>query len=252
MGRHTDYLVYGIHAVRHAFEHAPQDILELWLANSRKNGGELEEILGLARNHGLRPQRITAGALDKLTGGQQHQGVAIRRRPPRALNEDALTALLQAETERPKLFLVLDGIQDPHNLGACLRTADAAGVAAVIAPKDKAAGLTGTVCKVASGAAETVAFITVTNLARSLRHLQEANVWLIGTDDAADKEIFDTNLSGDVAIVMGAEGKGLRQNTRKHCDELVRLPMLGSVASLNVSVATGVCLYEVLRQRRHG
>ncbi|MCG8324137.1 MAG: 23S rRNA (guanosine(2251)-2'-O)-methyltransferase RlmB [Thiotrichales bacterium] len=240
-------LYYGVHSVHHALSHAAGDVLELWIANSKKTSPDIQLILRLAESNGIRVQRIPPDSLDNMTGTRAHQGVAIRRRPPRILHEDDLHALLTRDGTQ--LYLILDGVQDPHNLGACLRSADAAGAAAVIAPKDNAAGLNATVCKVASGAAESVPFITVTNLARTMRDMRDHSVWMIGTDDSADQDLFAANLAGNIAIVMGAEGRGLRQNTRKHCDEVVRLPMHGSVASLNVSVAAGICLYEVLRQR---
>ena len=251
MARQKDDIHYGIHAVRHALQYSPEDVLELWLADSRKPSPELKEILALANVQGIQAQRVHPGTIAELTRAENHQGVAIRRRPPRTGHEDDLKSLLSADSDHPKLFLILDGVQDPHNLGAVLRTSDAAGVQAVIAPKDNAVGLTATVCKVASGAAGKIPFITVTNLARTMRMMQEANVWLLGTDDGAEKEIYDINLSGNICIVLGAEGRGLRQNVRKHCDDLMRIPMRGTVESLNVSVAAGICLYEVLRQRRN-
>jgi len=247
VARDKTRLDYGVHAVQHALDHAPGDILELWLADTRKTTRELQSIIETAGRHGIRIQKVPARSLDELTAAGNHQG---RRRPPPALHEDALEALLKRPPGTPWLFLVLDGVQDPHNLGACLRSADAAGVHAVIAPRDNAVGLNATVSKVASGAAETVAFITVTNLARTLRSLQESGIWLVGTDDAAESLIYDIDLTANVAIVMGAEGRGLRQNTRRHCDHLARLPMLGTVDSLNVSVAAGIVLFESARQRR--
>lgn len=250
MARDKTRLDYGVHAVQHALDHAPEDILELWLADTRKSSRELQSIIETAGRHGISIQKVSARSLDELTAAGNHQGVAIRRRPPAALHEEALETLLARQPGVSWLFLVLDGVQDPHNLGACLRSADAAGVHAVIAPRDNAVGLNATVSKVASGAAETVPFITVTNLARTLRSLQEAGIWLVGTDDAAESLIYDIDLTGDVAIVMGAEGRGLRQNTRRHCDHLARLPMQGSVDSLNVSVAAGIVLFESVRQRR--
>ncbi|OOY44546.1 23S rRNA (guanosine(2251)-2'-O)-methyltransferase RlmB, partial [Solemya velum gill symbiont] len=178
-----------------------------------------------------------------------HQGVLVRARAPAALDENALRQLLD-RIEPPYLLLVLDGVQDPHNLGACLRTADAAGVHAVIAPKDRSVGLTPVVCKVASGAAESMPFVQVTNLARTLEMLtQEFQVWVTGTAGEADMGLYDADLRGSTAIVMGAEEKGMRRLTREHCDQLISLPMAGSVESLNVAVATGVTLFEAIRQR---
>jgi len=181
----------------------------------------------------------------------RHQGVIGRLQPSRERNERDLELLLDG-LEHPPFLLVLDGVQDPHNLGACLRTADAAGVDAVIAPRDRAAGLTATACKVACGAAQTVPFIRVTNLARTLGRLQKAGIWLVGAAGEEDRELYQADLTGPLAIVVGGEGRGLRRLTRERCDLLVSIPMAGIVESLNVSVATGICLYEALRQRRAG
>ncbi|MDH5473426.1 MAG: 23S rRNA (guanosine(2251)-2'-O)-methyltransferase RlmB, partial [Gammaproteobacteria bacterium] len=185
--------------------------------------------------------------LEKRCGSPKTQGIAGRYRSLTADSENSLDQLLLKDN---LLLLILDGIQDPHNLGACLRSADAAGVDAVIAPKDRATGLTPTVRKVACGAAESVPFIQVTNLARTLKQLKDAEVWIIGAAGEADTVIYDANLTGKLAIVMGAEEKGLRRLTRENCDLLVKLPMAGQVESLNVSVATGVCLFEAVRQRQ--
>jgi 23S rRNA (guanosine2251-2'-O)-methyltransferase len=190
--------------------------------------------------------------LDRLAGGTGHQGIAAQVNAPAALGEKALDELLTA-LEEPPLLLVLDGVQDPHNLGACLRSADAAGAHAVIAPRDRAAGLTPVACKVASGAAESVPFIQVTNLARTLRHLRDGwQVRVVGTAGEAETLLYDADLTGPLALVMGSEEKGLRRLTREQCDLLVRLPMAGAVESLNVSVAAGVALFEAVRQRRGG
>jgi len=185
--------------------------------------------------------------LDEKAQGN-HQGVAARAKPVQAKGENELLSQLDALDGAP-LLLVLDTITDPHNLGACLRTADAAGVHAVIAPKDKAVGITATVSKVACGAAESVPFYQVTNLARTLKELQDRGIWLFGTAGEASESVYKTDLKGPIAIVMGAEGKGLRRLTREACDHLIHIPMAGDVSSLNVSVATGVCLFEAVRQR---
>lgn len=199
---------------------------------------------------GLEVVQADRNTLDRLSGGSNHQGVIALTQAPSVLNEPQLDDLLAA-LRAPPLLLILDGVTDPHNLGACLRTADAAGVDAVITPRDRSVGLTPVVCKVASGAAETVPLVQVTNLARSLRHLQDSHrVFLVGTGGEASQTLFDADLTGPLGLVLGAEGEGLRRLTRENCDLLVSLPMLGSVESLNVSVATGVCLYEALRQRR--
>ena len=185
--------------------------------------------------------------LDNKAKDEQHQGIIANVKAARTLNEKDLDDIIAKETT--PFFLVLDGVTDPHNLGACLRSADAAGVHGVIVPKDKSAKLNGTARKVACGAAETVPFIQVTNLARTLRDIKEAGVWVVGTAGETDTTLFNANLTGPMAVVMGAEGDGMRRLTREHCDELVKIPMVGTVSSLNVSVATGICLFEVLRQR---
>jgi 23S rRNA (guanosine2251-2'-O)-methyltransferase len=187
-------------------------------------------------------------ALDDKAKGEQHQGIIARVKEGKKYNEKDLDQII-ASSDTPFL-LVLDGVTDPHNLGACLRNADAAGVDAIIVPKDKSAKLNGTARKVACGAAETVPLVQVTNLARTLRDIKEMGVWVVGTAGETDIEVFDAKLTGPMAIVMGAEGSGMRRLTREHCDELVKIPMVGTVSSLNVSVATGICLFEVLRQRR--
>jgi 23S rRNA (guanosine2251-2'-O)-methyltransferase len=186
--------------------------------------------------------------LDKLAAGERHQGVVAELLPRAGDPETQLEEALEAAGDAP-LLLVLDGVQDPHNLGACLRSADAAGVAAVLVPRDRAAGLTPVVRKVAAGAAETVPLVAVVNLARTLRELKERGVWLVGTDDSAEKTLYDAELTGPVALVMGSEGEGMRRLTRECCDQLVSIPMAGAVESLNVSVAAGVALFEAVRQR---
>ena len=239
--------LFGLHALQAVLEREPERILELLVLKGR-NDERLGEIINQARRFGVSVQFCHRKVLDDKVGGSQHQGVVARAKPARALDENDLAAIVE-RADKPFL-LVLDGVTDPHNLGACLRTADAAGVDAVIVPKDKSASLNGTVSKVACGAAETMPFVQVTNLARTLKTLQEAGVWIIGTAGETTQTLYDTRLDGAMALVMGAEGKGMRRLTRETCDELVKLPMAGSVSSLNVSVATGVCLYEVVRQRQ--
>ena len=217
----------------------------------------MRQFLDRANEAGVRLIEADGMRLSKLCGGHGHQGVAARVQELAQVHslDDLLDALEAAQAAKPvaervaPLILVLDGITDPHNLGACLRVADGAGVHAVIAPKDHAAGINATVAKVASGAAETVPYFMVTNLARTLGELKERNIWVIGTSDAAPRTLYQTDLTGPVALVLGAEGAGLRQLTAKTCDALVSIPMRGAVESLNVSVASGVCLYEALRQR---
>lgn len=239
--------IYGIHAVAAALEHQPERIKALWISNDRRDQ-RLNEIRQLAQKAGIRCQELQRRELDDKAGGERHQGVMATVESTPVGDEQALQNLLSA-LDTPAFLLVLDGVTDPHNLGACLRSADAAGIQAVITPKDKSVGLTPTVSKVACGAAETVPFIQVTNLARTLRDLQEAGIWLAGLAGEADKTVYDTDLKGPLAIVMGAEGQGLRRLTRETCDFLVKIPMQGTVESLNVSVATGIVLFEALRQR---
>ncbi|WP_218354473.1 23S rRNA (guanosine(2251)-2'-O)-methyltransferase RlmB [Alteromonas lipotrueiana] len=239
--------LYGLHAVQAVIEREPERILELMVLKGRTDD-RLGEIINQARRFGISVQFCHRKSLDDKVGGEQHQGVVAKAKPARMLDENDLAGIVE-KADKPFL-LILDGVTDPHNLGACLRTADAAGVHAVVVPKDKSAGLNGTVSKVACGAAETMPFVQVTNLARTLKSLQDAGVWVIGTAGEASQTLYDTKLSGPMALVMGAEGKGMRRLTRETCDELIKLPMAGSVSSLNVSVATGVCLYEVVRQRQ--
>ncbi len=204
-------------------------------------------ILNELQAFGISIQQMGRKALDDKAKGANHQGVIARVKPAKPLNENDLDTIL-AKHEQP-LLLVLDGVTDPHNLGACLRNADAAGVAAVIVPKDKSAPMTATVSKVACGAAETVPLVRVTNLARTMRALQEQGVWFVGTAGEAKHDIYQAKLTGPLAIVMGAEGDGMRRLTRETCDDLIKIPMAGSVSSLNVSVASGICLFEAVRQR---
>jgi len=242
-------LIFGLHAVEAAIKRDPAGIEQLWCDVQRKDR-RLQELTNLAENQGVRPQWVQKSELDKLLPAQaRHQGIAARISRVTEYNEHFLEQLLVGLQE-PALLLVLDGVTDPHNLGACLRSADAAGVHAVIAPRDRACGLTPVVCKVASGAAEALPFVQVTNLARTLKGLRDAGIWVIGTAlEEASTSLFQSSLTGSVALVLGAEGKGLRRLTRDNCDELIYIPMVGTVQSLNVSVATGVCLFEALRQR---
>jgi len=241
-------LVYGLHAVRAVLARRPTDVLRLSIAAARDDARS-RELRELAAGRGVKVVAATPAALDAETGGAAHQGFVAEVRPSIPLDENSLLDLLAAQTQAA-LVLVLDGVSDPHNLGACLRTADAAGATAVVAPRDRAASLTPTVRKVAAGAAETVPFAQVTNLARALRDMKQAGLWIGGTAGDGEKSIFEADLSGPLAIVMGSEGRGLRRLTRENCDFTVSLPMQGAVASLNVSVAAGIALYEALRQRR--
>ena len=238
-------VLFGFHAVGVRLKVAPESIVEVYFEASRRDA-RMRGFLERAKEAGVRLIEADGLRLSKLAGSHGHQGVAALVKPMELAR--SLDDLLDGLTE-PPLLLVLDGVTDPHNLGACLRVADGAGAHAVIAPKDHAAGLNATVSKVASGAADTVPYFMVTNLARTLNELKERNIWVIGTAGEADKSIYQVDLKGPTALVLGAEGPGMRQLTRKTCDELVHIPMKGAVDSLNVSVASGVCLYEALRQR---
>ena len=239
--------LYGIHAMEAVISREPERLIELFVLKGRDDE-RLTNIINQARRFGVSIQFCNRKVLDDKVKGEQHQGVVARAKPGKQYDESDLAEIV-SEQDAP-FILVLDGVTDPHNLGACLRTADASGVHALVVPKDKSAKLTATARKVACGAAEVVPLVQVTNLARTLKELQQAGVWVIGTAGEAEQLIYDCKMSGPVALVMGAEGKGMRRLTREHCDELVKLPMAGSVSSLNVSVATGVCLYEIVRQRR--
>ncbi len=238
--------IHGFHAVSAKLRHDPESILEVHVA-AQRGDARARELLTKAEAAGVRIIPTDSARLDGMAGTHRHQGVVARIDPRHKVLH--LADILEDLTENA-LFLVLDGITDPHNLGACLRVADAAGVHAVIAPKDRAVGLNATAVKVASGAADTVPYIVVTNLARTLRELKDAGVWCIGAAGEASKDLYEIDQKGPVAWVLGAEGDGLRRLTRDTCDELARIPMLGSVESLNVSVASGVCLFEARRQRR--
>lgn len=241
----THKVLFGFHAVGVRMKTAPDSIVEVYFEVSRRDA-RMRQFIARAKEAGVRLIEADGLRLSKLAGSHGHQGVAALVEPvaqARSLDE------LLDDLQGPPLLLVLDGITDPHNLGACLRVADGAGAHAVIAPKDHAAGINATVAKVASGAAETVPYFMVTNLARTLGELKERNIWVIGTSGDAPRTLYQTDLKGPTALVLGAEGPGMRQLTRKTCDELISIPMQGAVESLNVSVASGVCLYEALRQR---
>ncbi|MFY8352573.1 23S rRNA (guanosine(2251)-2'-O)-methyltransferase RlmB [Pseudoalteromonas sp. SSM20] len=243
----SNELIFGFHSVEAILNSEPERFIEIYALKGREDK-RLNPIINLARQFGVSIQFMQRKALDDKAKGEQHQGIIARVKEGKKYNEKDLDQII-ANSDMPFL-LVLDGVTDPHNLGACLRNADAAGVDAIIVPKDKSAKLNGTARKVACGAAETVPLVQVTNLARTLRDIKEMGVWVVGTAGETDIEVFDAKLTGPMAIVMGAEGSGMRRLTREHCDELVKIPMVGTVSSLNVSVATGICLFEVLRQRR--
>mgnify|MGYP000636577744 FL=1 len=242
----SNEFIYGIHAVKAVLAREPERFIEAFVLKGRQDD-RLMPILNELQQVGVSIQQMTRKTLDDKARGANHQGIMARVKPAKQLNENDLDDIL-AQHEAP-LLLVLDGVTDPHNLGACLRNADAAGVAAVIVPKDKSANINATVSKVACGAAETVPLVRVTNLARTMRSLQEQGIWFVGTAGEATQDIYQAKLTGPLAIVMGAEGDGMRRLTRETCDDLIKIPMAGSVSSLNVSVASGVCLFEAVRQR---
>jgi 23S rRNA (guanosine2251-2'-O)-methyltransferase len=241
-------IICGIHAVESALRNDADNLGQIWL-DKRSRNDRLKKLVQTAEGQGLRLLPADPEKLDKLAGNNRHQGIVAEYFKLKSWTENDLYDLLDGLEETPFL-LVLDGVTDPHNLGACLRTAEGAGIHAVIAPKDNAASITPTVRKVASGAAEIVPFIPVTNLARTLDTLKERGIWLTGTSDKATQHLYQADLKGPMALVMGAEGAGIRRLTEERCDYLVSIPMQGQVSSLNVSVATGVCLYEALRQRQ--
>jgi len=249
---HTRTFVYGIHAIGAVLERVPERLLELWIAEARDD----ERVRALRRRAeaaGIAVQSATPEALSKRVGDVVHQGAVAAVRPLKPWDEHELVASLSQmaapETGRAPLLLVLDGVTDPHNLGACLRTADAAGVHAVIIPKDRSATVDGIARKVAAGAAEFVPVATVTNLVRSLTLLKERGIWVAGTDGEAPQTLYEADLKRPLALVLGAEGAGMRRLTRECCDFVIRIPMSGQVESLNVSVAAGVALFEARRQQ---
>ena len=239
-------LIFGFHSVEAILEREPERFLEIYALKGREDK-RLNSVINMARKFGVSIQFMQRKVLDDKARGEQHQGIIARVRAGKQYSERDLDDIIKRE--QTPFLLVLDGITDPHNLGACLRSADAAGVHAVVVPKDKSAKLTATARKVACGAAETVPLVQVTNLARTLREIKDAGVWVVGTAGETDTTLFEANLTGPIAMVMGAEGDGMRRLTREHCDVLVKIPMVGTVSSLNVSVATGISLFEVRRQR---
>jgi 23S rRNA (guanosine2251-2'-O)-methyltransferase len=241
-------LIFGLHAVEAVISRQPERFIEIYALKGRQDE-RITSIINVARQQGVSVQFMARKVLDNKAGDDRHQGIMARVTPAKQLDESDLAELIENSSTTPFL-LILDGVTDPHNLGACMRSADAAGVTAIVVPKDNASKITSTVQKVACGAAENVPFITVTNLARTMRYIQEQGIWIFGTAGETDKSLYQTEFKGPIAIAMGAEGTGLRRLTREHCDELIKIPMAGTVSSLNVSVATGVCLFEVIRQRQ--
>ncbi|MGE0873161.1 MAG: 23S rRNA (guanosine(2251)-2'-O)-methyltransferase RlmB [Burkholderiales bacterium] len=240
-------VVVGFHAVLACLRSDPSLVLEVFVDEARKDG-RAKDLVAAAEGAKVRVLRVPASRLDGFARGGRHQGVLARVMPSRGAQVHSLDDLLDSIKE-PPLLLVLDGVTDPHNLGACLRVANAAGVHAVVAPKDHAAGISAVVSKVASGAAELTPYIMVTNLARTLTELKERDIWVVGADERGETDLYSAKLSGALAWVLGAEGEGMRRLTRERCDQLVRIPMRGEVQSLNVSVAAGVALYESARRR---
>ena len=238
-------IIHGFHAVTSRLRSAPDNVREIYVDAARADRRSVD-LIKLAESRNVRVMTVDTRRLDGMTGNARHQGVAASVAPIKLATH--IDDVLETLTE-PALLLILDGVTDPHNLGACLRVADAMGVHAVIAPKDRAVGLNATVSKVASGAAETVPYIPVTNLARTMRELKDRQIWITGADEHATTDLYAAKLDGARALVLGAEGEGMRRLTRENCDELVRIPMLGSVESLNVSVSAGICLSEARRQR---
>ena len=243
----TAIRIFGLHAAQALLDYSPERIVRVWVDAQRRDQRLSSISEALAAQH-IQAQMTDRKTLQRLASGQNHQGIVIEAHMPQALDEQALKKAVAA-LQKTALFLVLDHVQDPHNLGACLRSADATAVDGLILPKDQAVGITPVVCKVASGAAESVPVYQVTNLARTLRWLKGQNIWIVGAAGEADDTLYQVDMTVPLALVVGAEGKGMRRLIRESCDLLVRLPMQGEVQSLNVSVAAGVLLYEAVRQR---
>lgn len=243
MKKNKSELIYGIHAVESALKHGCENVLEIWMLQARKDK-RVQGIIKLAQRHGISLEAISADKMKKKCPNAKHQGVIASIRSAKKQ-----TYALEDVLGRDKLLLlILDGVQDPHNIGACLRTADAAGVDAVLVSKNRSPGLTAVMRKVASGAAETVPYIQVSNLARAMQQLRDDNVWIVGTSGGSNTSIYDISTTHRMAVVMGSEGKGMRRLTRENCDELVSIPMSGTVESLNISVAAGISLFELRRK----
>ncbi|MFY7697768.1 MAG: 23S rRNA (guanosine(2251)-2'-O)-methyltransferase RlmB [Legionella sp.] len=246
-----DHYVYGIHAVKALLTNRQRKVNALFVRQERTDDS-IKDLLDLAKERQIIVEYLSEAALtQRFTNTVVHQGVIASATPLPQYHEHDISRLLE-QSKKPSLILILDGITDPHNLGACLRSADAAAVSFVIIPKDKNASITPVVSKVACGAAESVPLVTVTNLARSMELLKEKGIWIYGADGSANQSLYAIDCSASIALVMGAEGSGMRRLTRKICDQLFALPMQGTVSSLNVSVAAGICLYEVVRQRLPG
>jgi 23S rRNA (guanosine2251-2'-O)-methyltransferase len=239
-------ILFGFHAVRTRLRSAPASVEALYVDATRRDK-RMQDLLRVAQGFNITPMPVEAARLDKMCGHTRHQGV-VAQAGAIALAKSLDDLLDDLRTD--PLLLLLDGVTDPHNLGACLRVADGAGVHAIVAPRDRACGINATVSKVASGAADTVPYFMVTNLARTMQELKERNIWLVGTTEDAPQTLYEAKLTGPLGLVLGAEGEGMRRLTRERCDALISIPMAGAVESLNVSVASGVCLYEAVRQRQ--
>lgn len=248
MGKRTEH-IFGIHAVNQVLQNAPDTILNAWCQQSI-NSDAIHDIRDALNKLGTSIQSVPRATLNKMTKNQNHQGVIIEVRQVSKKTEHDLDGVLEQNKDNNPLYLILDSVQDPHNLGACIRTAAAANVTAVIIPNDRAASVNETVRKVASGAVESMTIISVVNLVRAMKKMQEAGVWIVGTAGEAEQSIYDLELKTSTAIVMGGEDKGMRESVRKECDYIAALPISDRIESLNVSVAAGVALYEVVRQRR--
>ncbi|MCY4364484.1 MAG: 23S rRNA (guanosine(2251)-2'-O)-methyltransferase RlmB [Gammaproteobacteria bacterium] len=246
-GRNIE-IICGYHAVRHVLSERPHDVLDIFIAQNRKQSARVDALQAACNDASIPVQHISPVKLNRLADIKNHQGIAARCRKIRDNMRTSVADLCAGNRETDSIILVLDRVMDPHNLGACIRTADAAGAHAVIIPRDHSAPLNATVKKAASGATETIDVITVTNIARSLRQLRDSGYAIIGTAGDADNSIYETEVTFPLVLVMGPEQKGLRHNTREHCDRLVNIPMHGSVESLNLSVAAGICLYEIRRR----
>lgn len=244
MAKHKQSTVYGLHAVEAAVRNQPENVLQLYVQKGR-NDNRIQKVIGIASNSGISVQAVATNRLKEKCPGVRHQGIVAEIR----LDKQQPTSLEDILQKERLLLLVLDEVQDPHNIGACLRTADATGVDAVIVSKNRSPELTSVARNVASGAAETVPYIMVSNIAQAIEKIKHANVWVVGTAGETDRTLYQFQASERIALVMGSEGKGMRRLTRESCDELISIPMQGSVESLNISVATAVCLYEIRRQQ---
>lgn len=247
MARRTEQ-IFGLHAVNQMLETSPDRILNVWIQEAI-NSESVKDIHDQVNKLGASVQVVPRATLSRMTKNQNHQGVIIEVKPAKKKTDDDLGGVLEQNKDNNPLYLILDSVQDPHNLGACIRTADAAGVTAIIIPKDRSASINETVRKVASGAVENVTVLSVVNLVRVIKKMKEAGIWIVGTAGGAEQSIYDMNMKVPTAIIMGGEGKGMRESLLKECDYVASLPILGKIESLNVSVATGVVLYEVIRQR---